>query len=86
MPRAYLLQASQAAELKDASRALAALAEAETAYLGSGARPYRSATLYDREVVVEMASARLAVQQRRWNDAVYYINAALTHPSTIVPY
>ncbi len=87
LPRAYLLQAKQAAERRDTSRTLAALDQAEAAYLGTGLRPYRSASLlYEREAVFEMGSARLAVQMQRWDDALYYINTALTHPSTIVPY
>lgn len=87
LPHAYLLQAKQAAERHDTAKTLAALNQAENVYLGTSPRPYRNPVLsYDTEAVVEMGQARLAVQMQRWDDALYYINTAITHPSTLIPY
>ena len=85
LPHAYLEQARDAALAHDAARATAALNKAEQAWEGVNT-PYGNAqTIIDPEAVREIGRARQSVEMRRWDDALYYIDGALTHPSTILP-
>jgi uncharacterized lipoprotein YbaY len=85
LPHAYLEQALQAVHERDAPKALAALDQAENAWIGRNV-PFTDAFFnFDPDAMREMARARQSIQMGRWGDADYYIRAALTHPSTIVP-
>jgi hypothetical protein len=83
--RPYLLRALAAVQRQDAAVALAQLAEAESVWLGSNT-PYGNPFIVsDPEALREMGRARQSVQMGRWGDAAYYVRAALTHPSTVIP-
>jgi hypothetical protein len=85
LPHAYLEQAKQAAEKRDAPRTLAALDRAEQAWEGANT-PYGNPEIdADPEALRAIARARQSVEMHRWDDALYYIDAALTHPSTLLP-
>jgi len=85
LPHAYLEQAKQAVEARDAPQALAALDRAENAMLVA-ATPSRNPILQKSvEVVREIAEARQSIGMQRWSDAAYYINTALTDPDTLIP-
>jgi hypothetical protein len=83
LPHAYLEQARAAAEAHDAAKALTALDEADrasvTAPSGRSISSYNPATLQD------IARARQSVTLGRWGDATYYIETALSDPSTLLP-
>lgn len=85
LPHAYLEQAMKAAEARDTPRTLAALDQAERAWVGANT-PYGNPQIVsDPDVLREIGRARQSVQMQRWGDARYYIGTALTHPSTINP-
>ena len=85
LPHTYLEQALHAADARDAPRTIAALDQAEAAWEGANT-PYGNPQIVtDPDVLREIARARQSVQMQRWDDARYYIGAALTHPSTINP-
>lgn len=85
LPHAYLEQALQAVHEHDRTKALAALNQAENAWLGRNI-PFTDAFFtFDPEAMREMGRARQSIEMGRWDDADYYIRTALTHPSTITP-
>lgn len=85
LPHAYLKQARQAAQAHDAPKALAALDAAEKAWMGNNTNYGSPEITFDPEAEREIARARQSVQMQLWNDAIYYIDTAMTHPSTILP-
>jgi hypothetical protein len=84
-PHTYLEQAKQAAAAHDAPRTIAALNEAERLWVANNGSYGNPAIDTPAEVLTQIFRARQAVQMGRWSDANYYIAAALTHPSTIIP-
>ncbi len=85
LPHTYLEQARAAAAAHDAPGTLTALDEAENAWEGVNTPYGNPMVINDPEVPREIGRARQSVQMGRWGDALYYIDTALTHPSTIIP-
>lgn len=85
LPMAYLKQARQAARVHDGPKALAALNAAEQTWMTNNGEYGGFDNSIDPGVLREMARARQSVQMGLWGDALYYINTAMKHPSTIWP-
>ncbi len=83
LAHAYLEQARAAAEAHDAAKTLAALNQANQASVTSPSGRARSN--YSPTTLREITEARQSVALGRWDDAIYYINTALTDPSTLLP-
>ena len=85
LPHTYLEQAKQAVATRDAAQAVAALDEAAALWRHNNGSYGNPVVDTPPEVLMQIFRARQAVQMGRWDDAKYYIAAALTHPSTIIP-
>lgn len=85
LPHTYLDQALAAVQARDAPAAIDDLNKAENAWLGRNSPFSDPFFTFDPEAMREMARARQSVQMGRWGDAEYYVRAARTHPSTLVP-
>ncbi|HET9018111.1 MAG TPA: hypothetical protein VFN46_00900 [Acetobacteraceae bacterium] len=76
---AALQRAQAAAQAHDVQVTLAALNEAENAWLdryGSNGNP---CMFYEADEMRAIGNARAAVMQKQWRDADYYIRTALTN-------
>ena len=83
--KAYLEQARQAVEARNAPAAIDAIYRAENEWIGNNV-PFTNVFFqFDPEALRDMARARQSGESGRWNDAEYYIDAALTHPSVVTP-
>lgn len=83
LPHAYLEQAKAAAQAQDAPTTLSALSQAANASVLTPAG--RPSVTSNAQTLRWIGEARQSVEARRWNDALYYINTALSDPSTILP-
>lgn len=81
---AYLQQAQTATRAHDATAALAALNEAQSAWLTANSAWGNPVYHHEKRALREMGLARAAVHQARWGDAAHYIGSALTDPSTLM--
>ncbi len=86
LPHTYLEHALTAAQHRDAAATVSALDQAEQAWGGVNSTYGVPEGYDDAEAIREIARARQSVDMGRWDDALYYIQSALTHPSTIIPY
>lgn len=87
-PDDYLAQALRYIQLHQQSQAAAAVDTAEnvlleppTPYEFRGTRRLPG----EPQVIRDVGRAREAIQERRRNDAEYYIDAAMSHPSAHLP-
>lgn len=77
--RNYLEQARVAVRAHDGEQAMAALDQAEGAWLvANQARP-NPIVHHERPALRDIGGARSAVQTENWDDAAYYIDSALRY-------
>lgn len=84
-PRQELQAARAAAQAQDGTKAVDALNLAERDWLGRNNAIGNPELSQEPEVLREIGNARAAVRLQRWNDAIHYIDAALSHPSADIP-
>ena len=84
-PRQELQAARQAVQAQDGTKAIDALNLAERDWLGRNNSIGNPELAQEPVVLREIGNARDAVRLQRWGDAIYYIDAALTHPSADIP-
>jgi hypothetical protein len=76
-PAQYLMQAQTAVQQHQARKALIALSRAEAQHLDIEGPPERPEVPDQDTGSINIASARDAVRQGHWDQAAYYIDAAL---------
>lgn len=84
-PRQALQAARQAVQVQDSSRAVNSLDVAEQDWLGRSNGVGNPELAQAPAVLREIGNARAAVRLQRWDDAMHYIDAALTHSSADSP-
>jgi hypothetical protein len=85
LAQTYLRQAQTAIAQHQKTEAIAALNSAESVWLGRNTVRGYFVVPVEPDVLREMARAKESVQMQNWDDAKYYIAAALTHPSILTP-
>ncbi len=81
-PVRYLQHAQDAAQAHDAAAALAALNDAENAWLTANAAWGNPIVHHERPALREIGAARVSVQQARWRDAQHYIGSAMSNAAS----
>jgi hypothetical protein len=76
-PADYLMQAQAAVQQQQARKALIALSRAEAAHLDTEGPPSRPEDPDQDTGSIAIASARDAVRQKHWDQALEYITTAL---------
>ena len=84
-PRQELQAARQAVQVQDGAKATQALDLAERDWLGRNNSVGNPELSQEPEVLREIGNARGAVRLQRWDDAIRYIDAALSHQSADIP-
>lgn len=84
-PKQELQAAREAVQARDGTKAIGALNLAERDWLGRNNAIGNPELAQEPVVLREIGNARDAVRLQRWDDAMYYIDAALTHRSADIP-
>ena len=81
--RGYLQQARQAVRAHDVAGATAALDAAENAWLIANQARANPVVHHEYPALRDIGGARSAVRTQNWDDADYYIGAALRYPGML---
>ena len=81
--RNYLEQARVAVRAQNGQEAMAALDQAESAWLTATQTRPNPVVHHERPALRDIGGARSAVQTRNWDDAAHFIDNALRHPGTL---
>ncbi len=82
---AALSQTAQAVQNKDGNTATAALDRAQNAWLTANTSVENPQFPQEGTALQQIGAAREAVRQQHWDQATYYIKAAMDHASDLTP-